>query len=190
MQTTNTNPYEHCPTYETGQFTLRLIREEDAPDLLACYADPAAAPIFNSDNCTSSFIYHTLEEMTNCVRFWVDSYRWQYFVRFSVVDKAKGKAVGTIEFFAKPGTFDGAGRVGVLRLDLASPYEQEGMIAEILQVVEEHFYGLFAVDSVITKAVPQAAERIRALRGLGFQPVPDKAIVPYDHYYLRTRGER
>jgi len=55
--------YKDCPQYDAGRFLLRLVTMDDAPDLLCCYGDPKAAPLFNSDNCTSDFIYRTLREM-------------------------------------------------------------------------------------------------------------------------------
>ncbi|MEN6411028.1 MAG: N-acetyltransferase, partial [Anaerolineaceae bacterium] len=59
MPQTNVSLYDQCPTYESERFLYRLVQPEDAQDLLECYADPESAKIFNSDNCTSNFIYHT-----------------------------------------------------------------------------------------------------------------------------------
>ena len=44
------NPYKDCPMYETQNFIFRLVSEEDAEDLLACYSDPKAQGLFNIDN--------------------------------------------------------------------------------------------------------------------------------------------
>ena len=33
------NIYEQCPTYETESFILRMVKIEDAADLLCCYSD-------------------------------------------------------------------------------------------------------------------------------------------------------
>jgi RimJ/RimL family protein N-acetyltransferase len=183
MQTAS--PYIHCPTYETGQFFFRQVRADDAPDLLECYSDPRSAPIFNSDNCTSDFIFHSLAEMQHAIGYWLAEYGTRSYVRFSIMDKARQKAVGTIEFFAKPGEYAGFGRVGLLRLDLASKYETAGDLAEIVEMIDAHFYPLFGVDCIITKAIPAAAERIRALESLGYQAIEGQPIVPYDHYYAR-----
>lgn len=183
MSQTNIDPYTHCPVYETRRFLLRLIEETDTVDLLNCYGDPLAAPIFNSDNCTSDFVYHTREEMAEAMRFWIDSYKWRYFVRFTIVDKSTQKAIGTIEFFNR-GESEGYGKVGVLRLDLASAYERADAIAEILVVVNQRFPALFGVDCILTKAIPAAEERIRALESAGYRALTPKTIVPYDDYYL------
>ena len=187
MQQHLENPYITCPTFETDQFAFRMVRSEDAQDLLECYSDPLSAKIFNSDKCTSDFVYHTLDEMQNCIRFWLEDYERAAYIRLSILDKARAKAVGTIEFFAKPGSFEGFGRVGLLRLDLASRYENLDDIAEILRMVEDHFYSLFDVDSIITKAVPEAKERIRALETTGYRALPGSRIVPYNDYYGKVK---
>jgi [ribosomal protein S5]-alanine N-acetyltransferase len=187
MQRPTENVYVHCPAFETAQFIFRMVRMDDAQNLLDCYSDPSAAPLFNSDNCTSNFIYKTLEEMRTCIQFWLDDYARQAYIRLSILDRNSMKAVGTIEFFARPGEYAGFGRVGLLRLDLASGYETQTRIAEILQLVEKNFYGPFQVNSIITKAVPAAAARIRALESVGYRALPAKTIVPYADYYAQVK---
>lgn len=186
MQDQAENPYVQCPTYETGRFIFRLVREADAEDLLSCYADPAAARIFNSDNCTSDFVYHTLEEMITCIHFWLKDYQKQGYVRFAVVDRQTGKAVGTLECFAKPQPFQVLGMVGVLRVDLGSAYETRDAIAEILEMVEAHFFAIFGVDTLITKSVPEAQQRGLALMDKGYQKLLDNPVMPFSDYYFRT----
>jgi RimJ/RimL family protein N-acetyltransferase len=181
------NPYEKCPVYETKQFIFRMVEEKDAEDLLKCYSDPMSANIFNSDNCTSNFIYRSIEEMNNCIKSWLDQYIKQYFVRFSIIDKAINKAIGTIEFFSKPVTFYEISKVGMLRLDLASKYEKEEYIIEIINRIFENFYIDFEVEHIITKAIPEAKQRLAALKKVGFTEIADKKIVPYDDYFIKYR---
>jgi [ribosomal protein S5]-alanine N-acetyltransferase len=182
------NPYEECPIYETNSFILRFVLESDAEDLLKCYSDPASAKIFNSDNCTSNFIYHSLEEMKKCIQFWIQNYENQCFIRFSIIDKKINKAVGAIECFAKQGTFEkNFGRVGVLRIDLVSEYETKALITEILNVVYDNFYEVFEVQSIITKAIPEAEQRIEALRKSGYIELNVNPIMPFDSYYIRVK---
>lgn len=183
----SSNPYQQCPVYETEHFIFRLVKEEDAEDLLECYSDSASAKLFNSDNCTSNFIYKSLEEMEACIEFWLDHYNKQYYVRFSIVDKAAHKAIGTIEFFAKPVAFGEISKVGVLRLDLASKYEEEKFILEILNTINDNFYNDFEVEHIITKAIPEAEKRIAALKGYGYISLENKTIVPYDSYFIRVK---
>ncbi len=84
------NPYDKCPVYESRNFLLRLVEENDAEDLIDCYSDPISAKLFNSDNCTSNFIYKTIDEVEDCIKFWLNEYKDQLYVRFSIVDKRDG----------------------------------------------------------------------------------------------------
>jgi [ribosomal protein S5]-alanine N-acetyltransferase len=181
------NPYQKCPVYETKGFIFRMVKEKDAEDLLQCYSDSQSNKLFNSDNCTSDFIYKSLEEMKNCIEFWLDQYSKKYFVRFSIIDKQNHKAIGTIEFFAKPVNFGEFSKVGVLRLDLASKYEKEEFITEILDAIFNNFYEDFEVEHIITKAVPEAEQRIAALKHRGFIELENRTMVPYDYYYIKYR---
>jgi len=169
-------PYEKCPEFETQHFALRLVSETDAEDLLVCYSDPKAQALFNTDNFAHTCSFHTVEEMANCIRFWLMEYAQGAYVRFSIVDKSIQKAVGTIEMF---GT-----ELGVLRIDIASDYENKTNLKELLDVCLEHFYGLFQVHTMATKAAPLAAERIKALREADFHTGDFKGR---EHYYLRER---
>ncbi len=183
------NPYKKCPIYETKRFILRLVEEKDAEDLLECYSDTISAKFFNSDNCTSDFIYKTLDEMRNSIKFWLWEYKNQGYVRFSIVDKIRSKAFGTIEMFAKGDYIGEYGKVGVLRLDLASRYEKVDVITELLDTIEENFYCDFEVENIITKAIPEAKERVAALKNSGFRELEGNTIVPYDCYFIKAKRE-
>jgi RimJ/RimL family protein N-acetyltransferase len=181
------DPYKQCPTFHSEHFLLRLIKSEDAVDLLSCYTDPLAAPLFNSDNCTSDFIYHTLEEMQECIGFWVDSYENGYFIRFSIVDNTTQKAIGTIECFAKENTHETYGKTAVLRLDIPSSYENHSVLRELFQLTDDHFYECFSVDSIVTKAVPAAEQRIKALLEIGYSKLDPNPITTFADYYAKIR---
>lgn len=45
--------YNSCPVLRTQSFTLRLVSEDDAADLLSCYSDPQSREVFDCENCTS-----------------------------------------------------------------------------------------------------------------------------------------
>lgn len=162
------NPYLRCPEYETEHFLLRLVKEEDAADLLACYADEKAWPIFNADSCTGDFHICTPEDMRTCIQFWLKEYTESAYVRFAIVDKQTNRAVGTIEMFGKIGQYNTPR--GLLRLDMASPYENTAHLHEILSLCKGEFFKLFDVSIIVTKAIPAAQSRIRALTELGFSP--------------------
>ena len=181
------NPYKKCPIYETKQFIFRLVEENDAEDLLECYSNAISAKFFNSDNCTSDFIYKSLDEMSSCIKFWIYEYENHGYVRFSIVDKIRGKAIGTIEMFAKQESFGDFGKVGVLRLDLASGYEKVEIITELLNIIEDNFYYNFEVESIITKAIPEAKQRVSALKNSGFRELEPNTIVSFDSYFIKVK---
>jgi RimJ/RimL family protein N-acetyltransferase len=162
-----------------------MVEEKDAEDLLECYSNSESNKLFNSDNCTSNFIYKSLGEMKNCIKSWIDQYNEKYYVRFSIVDKLNDKAIGTIEFFAKPVDYKGVFKVGLLRLDVAPKYENEESIVEILDKVNNNFYDDFEVKHIITKAIPVANQRIAALKKERYIELEDKTIVPFDSYFIR-----
>lgn len=178
------SPYEQCPLHETPSFVLRLVDEDDAADLLQCYSDPRAVALMNSDNCNSDFHFTSLEEMQKYIRFWLAEYAAGGYVRFSIVARESGQAVGTIEIFGRKGAAD-LPRIGVLRIDLRADYEQRGYIRELLTLAATEYYGLFGVDAIVTKAVPAAVERVAALTECGFAPLADKTVIPYEHYYAK-----
>lgn len=179
--------YAKCPVLETNHFTLRLVRLDDAEDLLTCYSDPESQEIFDAENCTSDFRYQTLEEMNECIRFFLLNYENRGFVRFSIVNKETGHAVGTVEMFNATGHLAGCDSWGVLRLDLASAYEKQPYIEELLACCLPSFYGLFDVELIVTKAIPEAKERVASLRVSGFTPFewPDTTR---KHYWRHNKA--
>jgi probable phosphoglycerate mutase len=175
--------YKCCPILQTEHFLLRLVRESDAEDLLGCYSDPKSQPIFDYENCISDFCYTTAEEMTDCIRFWLKEYLERRFIRFAVVDRKSGKAIGTIEMFSDPSLLpDTTG--GVLRIDLASQFETEECLAELLQLANDRFYGLFGAEMIVTKGKPTAQTRITSLLNNGYIPY-DWASPDREYYYSR-----
>ena len=187
--------YEYCPEFENEKFLLRLISAEDSNDLLKVYSDPDAVPFFNSDNCNGDdFHYKTLERMKQAVDFWIFSYNERYFVRWTIIDKETKEAIGTIELFHREAD-EHFYECGLLRLDLRSDYENAGQIANIISLMEEATYDLFYCNLIATKAVPEATERLQALRELGFVAA-EKIMVGNDgtkygdYYILEIPGRR
>lgn len=90
--------------------------------------------------------------------------------------------VGTIEMFHK-GTLVDIGPYGVLRIDLRSDCENQQIIQSILAAANQHFYEDFAVECILTKAIPDAKERIIALKLMGYMPVSFERA----HYYARPK---
>lgn len=177
------NVYEQCPIYEKELITLRLIKNGDAEELLKCYSDEKAVPLFNSDNCRDDFHYATMERMEMAVDFWEFSYANKYFVRWTVILNSTNEKIGTIEMFHASDEWE-SNHYGILRIDLQSKYEIQSIIEDILAVSNEFFYELFGVEVVLTKAIPEASERISALKSSGFKPI-NKKLKIYDDYYCR-----
>lgn len=170
------NVYLECPTIKTKSFTIRLIRKEDSEQLFECYNDENAVKLMNDDNCDFGFYVETKEKMLETIGYWLDFYEKQYFVRFSIVDNALNRAVGTIEGFI--------GETGVLRVDISSAYEKSSYLSEIFEFARENFYDYFGNEDIVTKAIADATERRLALESGGWEFI-DK-YKGYNDYYKIT----
>ncbi|RKM61782.1 N-acetyltransferase [Butyrivibrio sp. XB500-5] len=176
------NVYETCPVLENDKFILRFVKTEDSDDLLEVYGDKNALPFFNSDNCHGdNFFYNTKELMDKAVDFWLYSYEQKYFVRWTIVDKASNKAVGTIEMFHREpdGSF---GHVGLIRLDVGSKYEKAEELKSILEIIIPPAYELFDCDEIISKVPLYAVERAKAFSEYGFEKTDKLLIGGNDNY--------
>lgn len=174
------NIYEECPVLENDLFLLRMVEKNDIKDLLKVYSDINAVPLFNSDNCNGDdFHYETIERMSQAVDFWADSYKNRWFVRWSIVCKKTQEVIGTIEGFHRESddTFNGC---GVIRLDIRSDYEKQDTIEKILSLILPKAYTFFDCNQIITKSIPQATERIKALENMGFIKSQNKMIGTHD----------
>lgn len=172
------NIYQTCPEYQSESFCLRLVRLEDAEALLDCYSDRVVAARANADNCTSDFYYTTLEQMEECIHFWLAEYQKGYYVRFAIVSKQEGRAVGTMEVFG--------GEAGVLRLDIASRYEQEAYIDQLFRLAVLELIRDFEAESLYVKT-SNTPERVPLVEKYGF--TPSGTFRPGMGYYERTRAK-
>ncbi len=171
--------YDICPRYEGKKYTLRFVEKNDCDDLLKVYSDEKAVPFFNSDNCYGDdFHYTTKEQMARAIDFWIDKYNSRDFVRWSVIDNTENEAIGTIELFHRDSD-DAFTDCGLLRLDLCSVYEKSTEIVQILQLIIEPAFSLFDCDKIATKAIPEAEERISALKSFGFEH-SDEQLIGHD----------
>ncbi len=162
---------------DTPSFHLRRLKGEDAPALLACYSDPDAVRLMNDDNCRSGFLMTDEEQVRESIRFWEAC---EDFVRQCVVDKASGEPVGTLEVCAH---HDG---VVILRIDLRTDYEREALLRELIAVsTGDVLAACPSAKCVMVKAIPEAAERRRALEACGF--TGGHQIMQYPHYYRLDR---
>lgn len=178
--------YKECPVYQAGHVTLRLIREDDAYDLLRCYCDDRAAVYFNTDySHEKTFCFHTLERMKAAIYYWLFAYEKRWFVRFSIVANRTGEKIGTVEMNNRreEEIFSDA---GLLRIDLQSQFEQTDYLDEILDIATRNFYQDFGVNILLTKVVPEAVLRIQSLLKQEFVPVFEKRFG--EHYYQKYQA--
>lgn len=177
------NIYEECPIYINNIITLRKTNMDDAKELLECYSDEKAVIFFNSDNCDGDdFHYATIESMKQAIGFWNFSYKNKYFVRWTIIFNDTKEKIGTIEMFHRVEE-DEFNHYGVLRIDLKTNYETKSVIENILEIVNENFYKVFNVEAIITKAIPDATERINSLLQNGYRPI-NRKFMTYDDYFV------
>jgi len=177
--------YEECPIYKNKRITLRQTNMEDAEELLKCYSDKIAVRFFNSDNCNGDTFYYTkIERMKQAIDFWEFSYKVKYFVRWTVILNDTNEKIGTVEMFHRVSE-DEFNHYGILRIDLQSHYETQPVIDDILEIANENFYMAFDVEAILTKAIPDANERISSLVKMGYQPINRKLGV-YDDYFVKS----
>ncbi|MCL2494272.1 MAG: hypothetical protein FWE98_01275 [Oscillospiraceae bacterium] len=173
------NPFEKCPTYESERYQLRLVAEEDGPALLPCYANESASVRASSEHCTYGYGARTLEEIQGFISSWLQAYRNREFVRFSILERASIRAIGTIEMFSM------TKKLGVLRIDLPASHETGDTVSELLHIADS-FFEDFACGMIITKFFPAAEE---ALRACGYTPYPRRRGFQRDGYWAKKSGQ-
>lgn len=179
--------FETCPQFSSPRFLLRQTSMDDCDDLLKVYSDRKAVPIFNSDNCTGDFYITAKDDMVRMIEFWLYEYSQRYYVRWSIIDRTAGSAIGTIELFHRTAK-DFFNHVGLLRLDLRSDYENSESITEILSLLLPQAFELFSCDTIATKIPDCAPVRRDTLSGMGFRYSPELLYghngTAYGNYYL------
>lgn len=156
-----TNERHQNYRYETEHFTLRQVREEDAPALLRCYSDPGAVALMNDDNCVGGFLFTGLNQMREAIHYW--NHDIFEYARPAVIDKSTGEPIGTLEVFGAE-----KGGSGVLRVDLRGDYETPETLRELYRLAADRLIVDFPMGAMVTKAVPEAAARRQVLEELGF----------------------
>ncbi len=171
--------YKICPIFENEYFLLRYVSADDCMDLLKVYSDEKAVSFFNSDNCGGDDFHYTTEKrMLEAINYWFFEYDRKGFVRWAIVDKSSNQAIGTIELFHRKAE-DYFTKCGLLRLDLRSDYEFKNEIINILSPILIPTFKLFHCNKIATKAIPEAKERISALKVLGFF-LSDEKLIGHD----------
>lgn len=175
------DPYKSCPVFESDNFLLRFVDEEDASDLLLVYSDKLAVPFFNNDNCSDDFYYTTLEEVKKEIEYWHWEYNRKGFVRWTILNKHTHHAIGTIELFNRTSD-DYFHNCGLLRLDLKSDFEKTEIIFEIVSLITKDAFDLFKCTKLATKVPSFAIERKKAVERIGFVETKEKLIGNHGHH--------
>ena len=182
---TNENSFIKCPTYETRNFLLRKLEKDDFEELFPCYSDPVAAKFFNGDNCGISFFYDDKDKFKECVAYWLKAQEVHDFIRFTIINKANKKAVGTVEICPSSKYSYQERKVGILRLDIKSEFETKPVMDELFGILVSNLYKDFNVDYLITKAIPEALARLDVLKEENFMALSSGEVVPFENYYIR-----
>ena len=184
------NIYEICPILENDRYLLKPASVSDTEDLLEVYGDKNALPFFNSDNCNGdNFYYPDKQRMRQAIEFWIRSYEQKWFVRWTVIDKEKGKAIGSIELFHREAE-DDLNHVGLLRLDLGSAFEKADIIYNIMQIIVPPAYEMFECEEIITKVPVYAVERMEAAEKFGFEKTERLLVGTIDGYAYKDYWTR
>lgn len=174
--------YEEWRSYENNRVLLRPVELEDAEQLLGTYSDPKSRLLFNVDNFPKPCYFDSLEQMEEEIQFYLFSYREKYFVRWSVVDKGTGAVVGTIENFNRQAFLedhsprDAFHHVGLLRIDLASAYEDTIFLRELIDLILETGFHDFQCETIATKIPPEGQLREKVFTEAGFVAVSDTIL--------------
>jgi hypothetical protein len=178
------DPYDVCPVYDSKQFILQLVSQDDAENLLLCYSNPEAQAIFNSDNCTSDFCFSSLDEMKGCIDVWLDAYKTKQYVRLSIIHKQNMKAIGTVEIFSS----EKHQGLGVLRIDIHPCYENQKYLNDLLSIADYFFYD-FGCCRIVTKAISEATERVLALTNHGYTYYTVNSEWERKDYYIKENRD-
>ena len=176
------NIYEKCPVLKNDTITLRKLELNDAEELLKCYSDIDAVKFFNNDNCHGDdFHFTTIKQIADAVNGWLYCYDIKDFVRMTIINNDSSELIGTVEMFNR-GQADGYGIHGILRIDLRSSFEKEKIICAIIDLADKYFFKLFSVDFIMTKAISDAHERIKALNNMGYMKAVNFEL---ENYYYK-----
>ncbi len=181
-----TEIYEKCPCFESSSFTLRFVSFDDCKNLLRCYSDNNSRRIFNNDNCTSDFYYDDIHSMKECINFFIQSYKDHEFVRFSIIDKMTGLAVGTMEMYGKESYIKQVNS-GILRIDLCYEYETENYLKELVDISNREFFSAFNVNLIATKIPSFATVRRKVFNEMGYRRIDLKNLNLSNDYYYKER---
>ena len=127
--------------------------------------------------------------MQEAIAFWLESCQKRYFVRWTILDKARETAIGTVEGFHRHAD-DAFDHCCVLRVDVKSEYENAEDLTAILNPIVKPAFDLFACREVIAKIPVYAVERMKAVKRLGFEKSEELLIGTIDVYACKDYWTR
>lgn len=164
--------YDEEISLKGNTFTIREVQESDKQDLLQVYGDKNALPFFNGDNCEGDiFYYNTSEKIDKAFDFWKYSKENKWFRRLSIVHSSENRVIGTVELCYR-GKDEFSDSTGILRVDVQSGYEEQGVLQEIFSLITSVFLRLIDGSVIITKIPSYAVERIAAASQSGYTKSP------------------
>ncbi|MGH4123204.1 MAG: hypothetical protein ACREV6_09800 [Clostridium sp.] len=184
------NPFIKCPVYETDNLIFTKVKDEDAIELFKCYSDPITRSHINNDNCGGEWDTHNIDVVKKGIIGWKEEFDAKFYIRWSVTHKHTNTIIGTIEIAPVPNTtrfLDGVCRIGILRIDILSSFEDEEVFSEILKMAKDNFYTDFDIENIIIKATKDDTQRTLALENNRFEKCGNNSIVPYNDYYLKRK---
>ena len=127
--------------------------------------------------------------MQEAIAFWLESCQKRYFVRWTILDKPRETAIGTVEEFHRHAD-DAFDHCCGLRVDVKSEYENAEDLTAILNLIVKPTFDLFTCREVITKIPVYAAERMKAVKRVGFAKSEELLIGIIDVYAYKDYWTR
>ncbi|GAA2178956.1 hypothetical protein GCM10009785_03700 [Brooklawnia cerclae] len=161
------NPVATPPVLESEHFRFRLVRLQDADDLLTYHIDSAITAVPGSPDRASGPPCTTAEQMRATIASWLAEGTEHGCVDFAVVDRSSGRAIGIIEVSAHPADHHSDLRWALLRLGLPPDYEDLVRVSEIFDLADA-FFDWFDVDRLVTHVPDGSSTRALAAGRAGY----------------------
>ena len=147
--------YDTYPFIENEDYIFRLVKDEDASELLPCYSNKKSVSRMNSDNCSNNFYFENIDIMKIQIKYWLIDFHNKVYIRYIIFSKRDNRIIGDIELFEKET------KCGLLRLDLLDSYENYEEINKITEFIIQNLMKPFMISSIMTKII-NSSEREKA----------------------------
>lgn len=65
------------------------------------------------------------------------------------------------------------------------PFETREYLSELLMLADRHFFMLFGITNLLTRAIPTAENRLSAVRSTGYKPFEWEQGL--EHYWVHSK---